>query len=138
SATRTTRILRPLAVLTQAARRLGEGDMEARARVDAHDELGGLAGEFNTMAGRLARYRSSSLGELLQAQQQAQAAIDSLSDPILVFESGGALLSINRAAEVMLKVDLGSESPLSAAEPVVRETVERLRASVLAGKGTAI
>jgi signal transduction histidine kinase len=138
SATLTTRILRPLAVLTQAARRLGEGDMEARARVDAHDELGGLAGEFNTMAGRLARYRSSSLGELLQAQQQAQAAIDSLSDPILVFESDGGLLSINRAAEVMLKVDLGSESPLSAAEPVVRETVERLRASVLAGKGTAV
>jgi len=134
SATLTTRILRPLSVLTQAARRLGEGDMAARARVDGQDELAGLAREFNTMAGRLARYRSSSLGELLQAQQQAQAAIDSLSDPILVFEADGALLSINRAAEATLKVDLGGGSPLSAAEPIVRDTVERLRAGVLAGK----
>jgi signal transduction histidine kinase len=137
SAVLTTRILRPLSVLTQAARRLGEGDMEARARVDEQDELGGLAREFNTMATRLARYRSSSLGELLQAQQQAQAAIDALSDPILVFESDGSLLSINRAAEAMLKVDLGSESPFSAAEPIVRDTVDRVRANVLAGKTLA-
>jgi signal transduction histidine kinase len=137
SAVLTTRILRPLSVLTQAARRLGEGDMEARARVDEQDELGGLAREFNTMATRLTRYRNSSLGELLQAQQQAQAAIDALSDPILVFESDGGLLSVNRAAEAMLKVDLGGESPLSSAEPIVRDTVERVRASVLAGKNVA-
>ncbi len=86
------------------------------------------------MADRLARYRNSSLGDLLQAQQQAQAAIDSLPDPILVFETDGTLLSINRAAESILRVDLGSEHPLHGAEPIVRETVERLRGDVLAGK----
>ena len=35
--------------------------------------------EFNRMAERLERYRASSLGELLQAQQAAQAAIDGLA-----------------------------------------------------------
>ena len=35
------------------------------------------------------RYRQSSLGELLQAQQAAQAAIDSLPDPVLVFDADG-------------------------------------------------
>jgi two-component system, NtrC family, sensor histidine kinase KinB len=134
STTLTTRIMRPLSVLTQAARRLGEGDMQARARVDGRDELAGLALEFNTMADRLTRYRHSSLGDLLQAQQQAQAAIDSLSDPILVFETDGTLLSINRAAETTLRIDLASEHPLSAADPVVRDTVERLRVGVMAGK----
>ena len=134
STTLTTRILRPLSVLTQAARRLGEGDMQARARVDGQDELAHLAGEFNTMADRLAKYRNSSLGDLLQAQQQAQAAIDSLSDPILVFESDGTLLSINRAAEAVLRIDLSGDHALAGAEPVVRDTVERLRADVLAGR----
>src|SRR5262249_48006969 len=57
SATLTARILRPLGVLSQAARRLGEGDMQARARVDGQDEIASLAREFNTMADRLARYR---------------------------------------------------------------------------------
>ena len=74
----TSRVLRPLSVLRQAARRLGEGDTKARASVDGHDELADVAGEFNTMADRLSQYRASSLGELLAAEQQSQAAIDSL------------------------------------------------------------
>ena len=41
------------------------------------------------MADRLAEYRKSSLGELLQAQQAAQAAIDGLPDPVLVLERRG-------------------------------------------------
>ena len=39
------------------------------------------------MAERLERYRASSLGELLQAQQAAQAAIDSLPDPVVVLDA---------------------------------------------------
>src|SRR6185312_3638237 len=80
----TRRILRPLSVLGQTARRLGEGDMEVRAKVSRQDEIGALARDFNLMADKLAQYRKSSLGELLQAQQQAQAAIDSLPDPVLI------------------------------------------------------
>ena len=59
-------LLRPLGVLGQAARRLGEGDLAARARVDGQATRSrALAGEFNTMAERLQQYRESSLGELL-------------------------------------------------------------------------
>ena len=86
----TNRILRPLSVLGATARRLGEGDMEVRAKVSRQDEIGTLARDFNAMADRLAQYRHSSLGELLQAQQQAQAAIDSLPDPVLDLRSRGA------------------------------------------------
>ncbi len=82
----TTRMLRPLGVLRLAARRLGEGDPKARARVHGRDEIAEVATEFNTMADRLAQYRASSLGELLAAEQQAQAVIDSLPDPVLVLD----------------------------------------------------
>jgi PAS domain S-box-containing protein len=130
----TRRILSPLSILGQTARRLGEGDMEVRAKVSRQDEIGTLARDFNLMADRLAQYRHSSLGELLQAQQQAQAAIDSLPDPVLIFDLEGRLLSGNRAAERILHVTVeeATGAPLARAEPQIRALVDRVRQKALA------
>jgi NtrC-family two-component system sensor histidine kinase KinB len=130
----TNRILRPLSILGQTARRLGEGDMEVRAKVSRQDEIGTLARDFNLMADRLAQYRHSSLGELLQAQQQAQAAIDSLPDPVLIFDLDGRLLSANRAAERILHVTVeeATGAPMARAEPRIRAVVEKVRTKALA------
>ena len=46
-----------------------------------------MARDFNAMAARLAEYRKSSLGDLLQAHLSMQAAIDSLPDPVVIFAS---------------------------------------------------
>ena len=137
SVTLTTRVLRPLSVLRQAARRLGEGDLQARARVQGRDELGEVAGEFNTMADRLAQYRQSSLGELLAAQQQAQAAIDSLPDPVLVLGADGKLAAVNRATEAILRVTPSdtAQDPLAPAPPEVRDVIDKVKVHVLGGKG---
>ncbi len=114
----TARLLRPLSVLSQSVRRIGEGDLEARARVVGEDEIAQLAREFNTMAERLGQYRRSSLGELLQAQQASQAAIDSLPDPVLVLDAGGAIVNVNRPAETVLRVSAGlGADPLAVARP---------------------
>ena len=129
----TSRLLRPLSVLTHAARRLGEGDVEARARVDGKDELAQLAVEFNTMAERLKRYRESTLGELLAAHRASQSVIDSLPDPVLVVAVEGHLLHANESAERLLRIRL--DSGLATAEPAVRGVLERVRQHVLAGKG---
>jgi signal transduction histidine kinase len=131
-----TRLLRPLSVLGSAARRIGEGDLGARAVVEGSGEVAALAKEFNTMATRLQKYRDSSLGELLQAQQDLQAAIDSLPDPVLVIASGGELLNINRAAEALLGVRLSQATDwLGAVDPELRAVLERVRVHVLSGKG---
>ena len=61
------------------------------------DEIAAVAAEFNRMAERLERYRASSLGELLQAQQAAQAAIDGLADPVLLLDGTGKLQGGERA-----------------------------------------
>ena len=134
----TTRILRPLGVLRFAARRLGEGDPKARARVHGRDEIAEVATEFNTMADKLAQYRASSLGELLAAEQQAQAVIDSLPDPVLVFDPADHLIAVNRATETSLRVRVADETtePLAPAPPEVRALIERVRAHVLAGRGS--
>ncbi len=132
----TARLLRPLGVLAQAARRIGEGDLEARASVRGRDEVATLGHEFNRMAERLREYRQSSLGELLLAQTASQAAIDGLPDAVLIFDAAGGLLSSNEAAGRLLRVEPGDDlQPLAKAEPPVREAIERLRGHVLMGKG---
>ena len=90
--------MRPLGVVSAAVRRFGEGDPKARADVRGSDEIAEVAAEFNSMAERLDRYRASSLGELLQAQQAAQAAIDGLADPVLLLDGTGKLQGRTRAA----------------------------------------
>ena len=130
----TRRALRPLGVLSLAVRRIGEGDLEARARVPGEDEIAQVGRELDTMADKLREYRQSSLGELLQAQQASQAAIDSLPDPVLVLAVDGQVLNVNQAAETLLKLAPGRE-PLSALPLPLREAVEKVRAHVAAGKG---
>src|SRR4029453_17348619 len=83
----TGRLLLPVARLREAADRIGAADFSARGPVAGRDEFAQLAPTFNPMAARLGRYRRGSLGELLLAQQSAQAAIDSLPDPVVVFDA---------------------------------------------------
>ncbi len=132
----TSRVLRPLGVLGQTARRLGEGDVAVRAAVDATDEIGELTRELNTMAERIQKYRQSSLGELLEAQAAAQATIDSLPDPVLVVGLDGALRHVNQAAEAVLKVpEVGALANL---DPAIRSVVERMRQHVSGGHGAYV
>lgn len=124
SAVLTSRLTRPLAVLSQAVRRLGEGDLQARIVMPGGDEISAVATELNTMATHLAGYRSSSLGDLLQAQHASQAAIDSLPDPVLMLDATGKVRDANRAALELLLVDPEAQDPWARVTPEVRALVE--------------
>lgn len=47
------RLTSPLSSLSEAAAQMGAGNLAVRAEVDAEDEIGELASQFNLMAGRL-------------------------------------------------------------------------------------
>jgi signal transduction histidine kinase len=136
----TRRMLHPLAALSEATRKVGEGNFNARAHVRGNDELAQLAREFNAMAARLTEYRKSSLGELLQAHLSMQAAIDSLPDPVVIFNIDGNLQNVNHAAETLLglRTDSGSKEPLKNVNASVRAVLERVRSHVLSGKGAYV
>ena len=137
SVTLTHRALRPLASLSTAVRRLGAGDTEARAPVSGEDEIAQLGRELNAMAQSLSEYRRSSLGELIQAQQASQAAIDSLPDPVIVLAAGGAVTNVNTAAEDLLRLGTTAAGgdPLASLDPGLREQIGRAAAHVVSGKG---
>ncbi len=136
----TSRIVKPLSALSLAVRRFGEGDLESRAHPRGKDEIAALSAEFNTMADRLEEYRRSSLGDLIQAQQASQAAIDSLPDPVLVLDAEGEILNLNHAAEALLRLGAGEGAgrPIHALDPVLRERLEAVRTHVLSGKGAVV
>jgi NtrC-family two-component system sensor histidine kinase KinB len=136
----TSRIVKPLSALSLAVRRFGEGDLESRARPRGKDEIAALSTEFNTMADRLEEYRKSSLGDLIQAQQASQAAIDSLPDPVLVLDAEGGILNLNRAAEALLRMGPGegAGTPIHSLDPMLRERVDAIRTHVLSGKGAVV
>jgi two-component system, NtrC family, sensor histidine kinase KinB len=136
----TTRMLRPLGVVTAAVRRFGEGDLGARASIQGKDEISVLAVEFNRLAEKLEDYRASTLGELLQGQQAAQAAIDSLPDPVLLLAADGSIRGANAAATDLLRVDpdRSAAEVFAGADPGVRAVVDRLSGHVLGGKGAYV
>ncbi|HUY32633.1 MAG TPA: ATP-binding protein [Pirellulales bacterium] len=136
----TRRLLRPLGVLTQAVERLGEGDFQARANIVGRDEIALLAQRFNTMADHLLEYRGSSLGELLLAQRAAQAAIDSIPDPTLIYTADRAVLNRNHAAEALYAHGGGQVTGELAPEvaPRLQPVLQRVVEHVLQGKGAYV
>ncbi|MGE5218764.1 MAG: ATP-binding protein [Chloroflexota bacterium] len=136
----TRRMLQPVSALSEATRKIGEGNFDTRAHVRGNDELAQLARDFNSMAARLAEYRKSSLGELLQAHLSMQAAIDSLPDPVAIFNVEGSLQNVNQAAETLigLRSDESSRDPLARVEAATRAVLERIRSHTLSGKGAYV
>jgi len=133
----TSRLLQPLALMTRTVQRIGAGEFDTRITIPGRDELAQLAGNVNTMAVQLSQYRRSSLGDLLLAQQSSQAAIDSVPDPVAVFDLHGGVLNVNRAAETLLglTLDVSSGDPLQATAPPIRAVLQAVRDHVLSGKG---
>jgi PAS domain S-box-containing protein len=130
------RLLRPLGVLSHVAQRIGHGDLGARAAVRGSGEVALLARDFNEMAEKLQQYRKSSLGQLLQAQQNLESAIDSMPDPLLVVGVDGKLIQANAAAESAL--GLRSNEPvgwMAALPEKLHPAIERVRRHVLSGRG---
>ncbi|HMF59090.1 MAG TPA: ATP-binding protein [Vicinamibacterales bacterium] len=98
-------ILRPVRQLTAATSRVAAGHLDTVVEIHSHDELGVLAARFNEMAERIRQLRQTDLGKVLIAQQTAEAAVDSLYDPVIVTDGQGRVQRINRAAEPLFGLE---------------------------------
>lgn len=120
-------ILGPVRQLTDATSRMAAGQLDTVVEIRSRDELGVLAGRFNDMAERIRQLRRSDLGKILVAQQTAEAAVDSLYDPVVVTDGEGRVQRINRAAEPLF----GSEAAVLG-KPIREVTTDpRLSLAVL-------
>jgi len=90
----TRNILRPVRALVDAANHLAEGDLTHRIPVDTNDELGEMAGAFNTMASKLEeqsalRHRTTAdiAHELRTPLSVLQIELESLEDGLVEADS---------------------------------------------------
>ena len=93
------RLTRPLASLTEAAERLGEGELGAAVAVDRDDEIGRTIAAFNRMSARLAELdrenrRLAAAEQLSELGEVARGLAHSLRNPLnalgLAIEQAGA------------------------------------------------
>ena len=82
-------IARPLGTLTQAAREIGQGNLEERIKVISHDEVGLLAATFNRMVDNLSRTTVSKV--------YVDNIISSMADPLVVTDTNRTIQRANQA-----------------------------------------
>ena len=102
------RITIPIQALAEATDRLAEGGYGHRVEITATDEVGRLIDSFNDMSGQLALQRSQ-LTETNRRLDDERAfmetVLESVATGILAFTDDLTLLSMNRAALQMLRID---------------------------------
>jgi NtrC-family two-component system sensor histidine kinase KinB len=125
-------IVHPLRLLTGATRRLSEGDYDVRVEARSSDELGHLAEDFNTMAGKLKAYKELDVRRILAEKHKSDAIIRSIDDGLVVIDAADLSISgINPTA-----ADAFSVRPEEAVGRHVLEVIknehlfERIRATV--------
>jgi len=126
------RIARPLQRFMQASRQISLGDYSVQVPVEAGDELGRLAGEFNQMAAQLARFHAMNIDQILAEKSKSEAILASIEDGLVVLDTDLRVTGINPAARRMLNAELTGSTPLRCSDilpapgvcDLVRETVE--------------
>jgi NtrC-family two-component system sensor histidine kinase KinB len=95
-------VVAPLHRITQGVRAIKDQQFDERLPVEFRDELGDLALAFNEMAARLADFRRTNLGEVLQAKKMLEATLQALPDAVVLVDHDANVVSLNAAAESLL------------------------------------
>lgn len=95
----TRRTVQPLRKLTDTVKELQSGHLNARVPVTTADEFGDLGYEFNRLTERLQQFEAININEIVREKQKSEAIIESIEDPLILFDAEGKLLLMNRSAE---------------------------------------
>jgi two-component system phosphate regulon sensor histidine kinase PhoR len=93
----TRRVSRVGRQLTESARRMAGGDLEARTRIHGRDELGALGQALDHLAESLAR----SLGQLQRERDLASGILAAMQEGLLVLDAEGRVAVVNPALGAM-------------------------------------
>ncbi len=100
----TRRAIQPLRELTDSVKELRGGHLDTRIPIHGADEIADLGFEFNRLTERLGEFEAMNINEIVREKQKSEAIIESIEDPLLLFDANGRLLHLNRAAEELISV----------------------------------
>ena len=121
--------VRPITALAQGVRRIADGRLDARVRVETHDEFGDLGRSINTMAQKLeahmleitSAHRGVLLAEKQMAQSEKLAALGQLAAG-LAHEIFNPLNVISGFAEFLLKKTDAADPRRTGLDEIIRES----------------
>lgn len=96
-------LVRPIQTVRNAANEIARGNLDARVEMNRRDELGDLAGAFNTMSREL----RARMGQLEASRRELSAIMDNMSEGLVLVDSQGTVTLANKAAETMLGQSAG-------------------------------
>ena len=101
-------VVAPIRLLARSAHHIAEGELDQRIEYRSHDEVGLLAAEFNRMSVRLRELRKSDVGQIMIERRKSDAVLEGLFEPVVVTDSAGNVIKVNRAAKVALGEEAGA------------------------------
>jgi PAS domain S-box-containing protein len=96
--------LKPVDRLKETVKLIKAGDLNQQAPVIYHDEIGELAGEFNSMTFRLLQYEQSTIGKLMAEKNKSLAIVKSITDPLIVLDQNYRFILINSVGEDFFEI----------------------------------
>jgi two-component system, NtrC family, nitrogen regulation sensor histidine kinase NtrY len=125
------RITVPIKALAEATAKIAEGGVGHRVEVNATDEVGRLIESFNDMSAQLAQQRQqlTDTNRRLDDERAFMVTVlESVATGIIAFTDRLELLSINRAAQQMLRID--PPAARAAMRDFLREDLEPVASAI--------
>ena len=123
----------PLRALSDAARRLASGDLDARPRVSGSAEITALCSALNDMASRL----KALVREAQEEKKRAYTILEGLGDAVIVSDSAGRITLCNAAAERVFGLGSDRAAGIAVVDATQSHTLDEAFRQVLASGGKA-
>ena len=118
-------IIKPLEITTSKISKISEGDYEQRIDTKANNEIGQLALSFNKMAEKLFEYEKLNQVTKIAQRSRLESIVNSLNDPIIVFDEQNNFVLLNTKAELLLGKSNEELKGISAYELSVQNNIIR-------------
>jgi len=91
-------VIKPVKSLTNAAQKVGDGNLSINIPKTAGDEIGILALEFNKMVKSLREFQEMNVSQIVSEKKKSEAIVRSIKDGIIICDSKMRITSINSIA----------------------------------------
>ena len=106
------KLVAPISDIAAGTRAVAAGDYEKQLPLqDTHDELSFLVASFNTMMRRISQASDQAARSQRLVEEQKtylETVLGHLSSGVMVFDANKRLQTVNRAAEIIFKVEFGA------------------------------
>jgi NtrC-family two-component system sensor histidine kinase KinB len=98
-------LVRPVRQMMEATRKISEGNYDVQIPLRSSDELGSLAGQFNSMVKKLKSYHDLNIDQIVTEKRKSDAIIRSIDDGIVVVDNEFKVTDVNPTAAKALHLE---------------------------------